>query len=173
MYAMPVQSSASSAAASQSIAGGVAAGHVSAAGTARTTAAASWLPAATASGATPPRRRFVRLGAIAYDIAATRHEPIAHADPPGLKSALSQPIQTTPAKPTTRPTIRAVVMRSPSHSHASVAAKSGLAELRIAESPVVIDSAADEKQKNGSAEFTRPTTAIVRQCATNVPSSPR
>src|SRR6185295_7467248 len=144
MYAMPVQRSASSAAASQSVAGGVAAGHASAAGSASRSAAASWLPAATASGATPPRRRLVRFGATAYDIVATRQAPIAHAEPPGLKSALSQPIQTTPAKPTTRPTMRRAVMRSPSQSHASAAAKSGVAELRIADSPAVIDSAANE-----------------------------
>src|SRR6185369_15871757 len=87
--------------------------------------------------------------------------------------ALSQPIQTTPAKPTTRPTMRSAVIRSPSQSHASVAAKSGVAELRIAESPVVIESAAYEKQRNGSAEFMAPTTAIVRQLAASAPSSPR
>src|SRR4051812_756868 len=99
MYATPVPKIASSAAAIQACGEGAIPGHQNRAGRASRTAAASWLPAATASGGTPPRRRFVRLGATAYDIVARRQAAIAHAEPPGLKSAVSQPIQSTPAKP--------------------------------------------------------------------------
>ena len=77
-----------------------------------------------------------------YDIVASRQAAIAHADPPGPKSALSQPIQSTPAKPIARPTTRSGVMRSPSQSQATIAAKSGVAELKIAETPALIVSAA-------------------------------
>ena len=84
----------------------------------------------------------MRLGATAYDIVASRHAAIAQAEPPGLKSALSQPIQSTPAKPIARPTMRSGVMRSPSQSQATMAANSGVTELRIADRPAVIDSAA-------------------------------
>jgi hypothetical protein len=38
--------------------------------------------------------------------------------------------------------MRGAVMRSPSQRHATTAAKSGVAELRIADSPAVIESAA-------------------------------
>ena len=121
---------------------GASAGHASTAGTARKIAAATWLPAATASGATPVRRRLVRLGAMPYDIVPSRHAPIAHAEPPGRKSALSAPIQRTPAKPIARPATRSGVMRSPSQSQATTAAKSGVAELKIADRPALIDCAA-------------------------------
>lgn len=58
-YARPVQAMASIAIAPQAAAEGGAAGHQTAAGTARHSAAAIWLPAATASGGTPARRRLV------------------------------------------------------------------------------------------------------------------
>src|SRR5512142_17604 len=118
MYAKPVQKIASSPAAIHACDEGATAGHATSAGSASNSAAASWLPAATSSGATPLRWRFARLGATPYDIVATRHAAIAHAEPPGRKSALSQPSQRTPAKPIARPALRSGVIRSPSHLQA-------------------------------------------------------
>jgi hypothetical protein len=58
---MPVHTTASNAAVSQALPEGALCGHQTTAGTARNSAADNWLPVATASGATPVRRCFVKL----------------------------------------------------------------------------------------------------------------
>ena len=80
---------ASSPAISQACDDGATAGQNSAAGTASMSAAATWLPAAIASGGTAPRPSFlVRLGEMPYDIVASRHAAIAQAEPPGARVGL-------------------------------------------------------------------------------------
>ena len=59
-----------------------------------------------------------------------------------MKLAPSQAIQSTPPKPIASPATRARVSVSLSQSRAISAAKSGDAELKIADMPAVIDSAA-------------------------------
>ena len=104
--------------------------------------APSWLPAATASGATPVRRRLVKLAATPYINAAAMQASTAQPEPPGLKLALSHASQATPAKPSTRPAMRDALSLSFSHSQATTAPNSGVAALKIDISPAVTDSAA-------------------------------
>ena len=75
----------------------------------------------------------------------------------GLKVALSQASMATPAKPTTRPSRREWLGLSLSQSQATSAPNIGTVALRMADSPVVIDSSANEKQANGMPELNRPT----------------
>ena len=120
---------------SQTCGDGATRGQASAAGSARRAAAASWLPAATASGGTPPRWRLVRLGARPYDSVARqagrdRPRPSRRAgSPPCHSRSRARRRSRSPAR------ARASgVMRSPSQSHATMAANNGVAELKIAES---------------------------------------
>src|SRR5262245_23181294 len=130
-YASAVLSSASSTAALQAVAEIAWVGQTNSAGGNSTTAAAHWLPVATASGGTPVRRRLVKLADQPYSsvapMQASTAQPVWSA--PGLNEALSQASHSTPAKPITRPTMRHGVSRSRSHSQAISAPHSGVVAL--------------------------------------------
>jgi len=94
-------------------------------------------------------------------------------DSPGLKLALSQASRATPAKPTTRPTIRQPVSRSFSQAQAIKAPNMGTVAFRMADSPVLMDSSANAKQANGMPELSRPMKKMRFQFAASTGSSPR
>ena len=89
--------------------------------------------------------------------------------PPGLNSACPPASATTPAMPSARPAMRVAVSRSPSHQRATSAPNRGELAFRIAASPVLIDCTAHAYSANGSAEFSKPTTSMPRQCWRDTP----
>ena len=109
-------------------------------------AALSWLPAATAIGATPVRKRFVRLAERPYATVATMHAPTAsavcNASAPSFTPALFQASPNTPTKPIARPSTRVAPSVSLSHSQAISAPNSGVAALKMLLSPALMLSAA-------------------------------
>src|SRR5659263_306081 len=74
----------------------------------------------------------------------------------GLKLALSQASNATPAKPMISPSTREALGLSFSQAHAISAPNMGTVALRMAASPVLMDSSANEKQANGTPELSRP-----------------
>ena len=69
----------------------------------------------------------------------------------GLKLALSQASRATPAKPIDQAQHARAVGRSFSQTHATSAPNSGTVALRMADSPVVMDSSAKAKQHERNA----------------------
>ena len=101
--------------------------------------------------------------------------PLAGLTPcsPGLKSALPQHRPTTPARPMTRPSMRDGPGLSRSQPQATSAAQIGAVALKTAIKPVVSANAPSVNKANGSAEFSRPATAMARQCWRSAVTSPR
>ena len=85
----------------------------------------------------------MRLARHPYDIVATQAGDDGPGRAAGLEVAGLDPASpTTPTKPIARPSTRSGVSRSFSHSQAMTAPNSGVAALKIADRPAVIDSSA-------------------------------
>src|SRR6188768_2868819 len=104
---------------------------------------------------------------------ASTAQPGATPEASGLKVALSQASMATPAKPTMRPRMREALGLSLSHSQAISAPNIGTVALRMADSPVVMDSSANEKQANGMPELRMPMKKIFFQFFFKSGSKPR
>src|SRR3989442_8539927 len=87
---------------------------------------------------------------------ASTAQPGATPEASGLKVALSQASMATPAKPTTRPSTREASGLSLSQAQATSAPNIGTVAFRMADSPVVMDSSANEKHANGMPELSTP-----------------